>query len=155
MCAPTTPGKLRSAWPVEVSCALLPAQEFPPFIWQFGVLRSSVGIHVPRPAVCPSAQIWNSWAGLWGALWEVTNPPPKTWSGSKETPLLILLLLTAKEHLAGYINLQDLSYFNRIEKDWCFGVVLCYIKIHISNNKCFPFIQASLFSTEPNFQAVS
>lgn len=48
---------------------------------------------------------------------EVKNPPPKTWGGSKETPFLILLLLTAKEHLAGYFNLQDPSYFNCIEKD--------------------------------------
>lgn len=48
---------------------------------------------------------------------EVKNPPPKTWGGSKETPFLFLLLLTAKEHLAGYFNLQDPSYFNCIEKD--------------------------------------
>lgn len=48
---------------------------------------------------------------------EVKSPPPKMWSGSKETPLLILLLLAAKERLAGYLNLQDPSYFNHTEKD--------------------------------------
>lgn len=85
----------------------------------------------------------------------VKIPPPKPWSDSKEPPFLFLLLLPAKEHLPDCFNLQDPSYFNPLEKDWCFGVVLGYIKIHISNNKCFPFIQPSLFSMEPNFQAVS
>lgn len=74
----------------------------------------------------------------------VKIPPPKT-------PRSLL----CSSSLPKSFNLQDPSYFNPTEKDWCFGVVLGYIKIHISNKKCLPFIQPSLFSMEPNFQAVS
>lgn len=108
-----------------------------------------------KPWLVPVLPDKPAWQGPVEPNKTVKIPPPKPWSDSKEPPFLFLLLLPAKEHLPDCFNLQDPSYFNPLEKDWCFGVVLGYIKIHISNNKCFPFIQPSLFSMEPNFQAVS
>lgn len=132
----------------------LPTQGFFPSVLQFSAEQNGC-LGASARSVSQRSNIKQPGRALGNPGEEVKSPPPKMWSGSKETPLLILLLLAAKECLAGYLNLQDPSYFNHTEKDWCFGVVLCYIKIHISNNKCFQFIQASLLSTEPNFQAVS
>lgn len=138
-----------------VSFVWLPPQGFSPSGWLLDALRSRMGIPMPSHQRVPVLPDNPAGQDSVEPNKTVKIPPPKTWSDSKEPPFLILLLLPAKEHLPDCFNLQDPSYFNPIEKDWCFGVVLGYIKIHISSNKCFPFIQPSLFSMEPNFQAVS
>lgn len=134
---------------------LPPQGFFPPSGWLLDALRAGMGIPMPNHQPVPVLPDKPAGQDSVEPNKTVKIPPAKTWSDSKEPPSLILLPLPAKEHLPHCFNLQDPSYFNPIEKDWCFGVVLGYIKIHISNNKCFPFIQPSLFSMEPNFQAVS